>query len=156
MLLGQGDVELKRVAGILLGFLCLSATMVAADFIGTWKLNLAKSPGHDDMESQIMKIEQSGPNASRITIDVVFKSGQKQHEEINRIYDGKEHPTTGVGISKGGSEICQYLDASTRKITQKRDGKVISEFTSTISAEGKVMTNHRTGSHEGTAVFDRQ
>jgi hypothetical protein len=145
-----------RLAQLLLGIASLNLTLFAVDFTGAWKLNLAKSQGRDDMESQIMKIEQSGPNTFLTTIDVVFKSSQKQHQEINRVYDGKEHPAAGVGIAKGSSEICQYLDASTHKITQKRDGKVISELVGTISADGKVMTNRRIGSREGTAVFERQ
>jgi hypothetical protein len=147
---------LMRLARLLLGIACVSVTLVAADFAGTWKLNLTKSQGRSDLDSQIMKIEQTGPNMYRTTIDVVFRSGQKQHQEINRVYDGKEHPATGVGIAKGGSEICQYLDPSTHKVTQKRDGKQISEFTSSISADGKVMTNHRTGNREETLVFERQ
>ena len=90
-------------------------------------------------------------------IDVVLKSGQKVHQEINRIYDGKEHPVTGVGITSGGTEICQQIDASTRKITQKRDRKVVSEITSTISADGKTLTNRRTtGDVKDVRVFERR
>jgi len=53
------------------------------------------------------------------------------------------------------SEICERM-SSTRKVTQKRDGKVVSEFTSTVSPDGKVMTNVRKGGGDETLVFERQ
>jgi hypothetical protein len=145
-----------RFAGMLLGITCLTATLVAADFTGTWKLNLAKSQGTNDLVSYILKIEQTGPNMYRTTVDSVVKSGAKQHQELNRIYDGKEHPMTGVGVPEGASEICQFVDASTRKITQMRGGKVVSELTATTSSDGKVMTNHRTGNREEHFIFEKQ
>jgi hypothetical protein len=139
--------------------LAASATMLAQtqkDFTGTWKLNFAKSKPSNDLVSETMKIEQTGPNAYRTTIDDALKSGQKGHQEINRICDGKEHPSTGVGFKQeGATEICEQM-SSTRKVTQKRDGKVVSEFTSTVSPDGKVMTNVRKGGGDETLVFERQ
>ena len=145
-----------RVAGMLLGLSCLIAAASGANFAGTWKLNVAKSQGRPNVESQVMKIEQTGPNMYRVTIDVASKSGEKQHQEINRVCDGKEYAPTGVNITQGASEICEFLDASTHKVTQKRNGKFFSEFTSTISPDGKVMTNNRTGNREETLIFERQ
>src|SRR5437868_5657900 len=110
-----------RSALAVFGMLSLTATLSAADIAGTWVFNPAKSTA-PNIISQTMKIEQTGPNTYKDTIDVVLKSGQKVHQEINRIYDGKEHPVTGVGITSGGTEICEQIDASTRKFTQKRDG----------------------------------
>jgi hypothetical protein len=128
----------------------------AVNFIGTWKVNLAKSKPNNDLVSETLKIEQTGPNAYRTTIDWVLRSGQKGHQEINRIYDGKEHPSTGVGFKQeGATEICELMP-STRKLTQKRDGKVVSEVTSTVSPDGKVMTNVRKGGGDETLVFERQ
>jgi hypothetical protein len=124
-----------------------------------WKLNLAKStPGNgNDVASETMKIEQIGPNAYRTTTDAVLNSGQKAHQEHNRIYDGKEQPATGTGFKQeGATEICELVNASTRKVTQKRDGKDISEFTATVSPDGKVMTNVRKGGRDETLVFERQ
>jgi hypothetical protein len=145
-----------RFAGMLIGITCLTATLVAADFTGTWKLNLAKSQGTNDLVSFIIKIEQTGPNMYRTTVDTVVKSGEKGHQEINRIYDGEEHPMTGEGIPEGASEICQFVDASTRKITQKRGGKVVSELTATMSSDGKVTTLHRTGNREEHFILEKQ
>lgn len=145
------------VARTILGTLSLAVTVMAADFNGIWKLDLAESKPRNDLASETMKIEQTGPNAHRTTIDNVLKSGPKRHQEINRICDGKEHPASGTGFKQeGATEICEQLDASTLKITQKRDGKEVSEFTSTISSDGKVMTNVRKGGGDETLVFEKQ
>jgi hypothetical protein len=146
-----------RPAQMIIGTILLAMTGLAADFTGTWKVNLEKSKPGSDLASDTMKIEQTGPNTYRTTIDRVQKSGQKSHQEINRTYDGKEHPVTGVGFNPaGGTEICEMVNSSTHKVTQKRDGKIVSEFTSTVSADGKVMTSIRTGNGAEMLVFERQ
>jgi hypothetical protein len=48
------------------------------------------------------------------------------------------------------------VDASTRKITQKRNGKIISVLNVTILPDGKTMTTIRTGNRAETLVFDKQ
>src|SRR5579859_5970693 len=84
--------------------LTLSAvTVMASDFTGTWKLNLAKSKPSNDLATQTMKIEQTGPNSYRTTIDGFLNSGKKEHQEVNRICDGKEHPAKGVGFKQEGA-----------------------------------------------------
>lgn len=148
-----------RITLTVLAVLLFSLTLMAADFTGTWKLNLEKSKLQDnDLASEIMTISQAGPNSYTTIIDTVSKSGDQRHTERNRINDGKEHPASGVGIkAEGFTEISQQVNASTRKLTQKRDGKVMGEITSTLSPDGKVMTNHRTnGKVHDVLVFERQ
>jgi hypothetical protein len=106
------------------GILSVAAALTAADFTGTWKLDPAKSRPGNALTSETMSI---GPKAQRTTIDTVLKTGQKQHQQVTRIFDGKEHAATGVGFeNESHAEICEQVDASTRTITQKRNGKVIS------------------------------
>jgi hypothetical protein len=144
-----------RITLALFGLVSLTVMLSAADFTGTWVLNSAQSTS-TTIVSETMKIEQTGPNAYTTIIDAVLKSGEKRHQEINRMYDGKEHPSTGVGIPGGASEICVMVNASTRKITQKRNGKLVSEFTTTVSPDGKTMNNRRiTGNMEEIQVFER-
>jgi hypothetical protein len=148
-----------RIVPILLGTISIAVTLMAADFAGTWKLNLDKSKLQtNDLASETMTISQTGPNNYTTTIDTVSKSGEQRHTEIYRIDDGKEHPAKGVGIkADGATEISQLVNASTRKITQKRDGKVVGEITSMLSSDGKLMTNHRrNGKVEDVLVFERQ
>lgn len=137
-----------------------SFTLMAADsFVGTWKLNMEKSRLQtNNIASETMKISEASSTSDRIVIDVVLKSGETQHQEFNRIPDGKEHPASGVGFKQeGATEIEQIVSPSTRKITSKRDGKVRGVIESSVSADGKVMTNHRTGgAGDEILVFERQ
>ncbi len=139
-------------------FSCSFTLMAADPFVGTWKLNVAKSTlkgANVDIASGSITISPIGPNAFRTTQDELLKSGEKRHAEINRTYDGKEHPATGVGFKQeGASEIDQRVNEFTRKITQMRDGKVTGGFTSTVSPDGKMMTN--AGDGGTTRVYDKQ
>ena len=147
----------------LLALLLFARLLSGQDFVGTWKLNLEKSrPPVSDLAAITMKIEETGANTFRSTIDIVWKGGQHQHYEDNRLCDGQEHAAQGVGLTPGTSETRQLLDSSTRKIIQGRAGKVLSEMTSKVSADGKVMTNRVTRvTKDGNRVkrvrvFDRE
>jgi hypothetical protein len=149
-----------RLTLIVLATFSLGATLAAADFTGTWKLNVEKSKLPADLASETMTISQTGPNSYKSSIDMVTKSGERRHTELNRTCDGREHLLTGVGIrqEKGASEICQQIDPSTRKVTAKRGGKVIEEITSTLSPDGKVATvdiRRTLGNTEEILVFNR-
>lgn len=148
---------------MLLATLTLSFGLQGADpFVGTWKLNVEKSKlrPNSDVASETMTITETGPNTYRNTIDIVSKTGERRRQIINRTSDGKEHPATGEGFKQeGATEVNVRANSSTRKITQKRNGVVTSEITATLSADGKVMTNHRTGSSGeelDVLVFDKQ
>jgi hypothetical protein len=150
-----------RTSLAVLTVLSFSFTLMAADpFVGTWKLNIPKSTlkgTNSEIASETMTISETGSN-TRVIIDVVFKSGETRHEERNRTPDGKEHPAAGAGFKQeGATEIDLRVDASTRQITSKRDGKVRAVITSVISRDGKVMTNRNTGSAgDEVLVFDKQ
>jgi hypothetical protein len=137
-------------------FLC--ATALAADFVGTWKLNQEKSPDPGpNVVSRTMKLEQIGPNAYRTTIDSEMKSGEKRHSQIDRVYDGQERHVPNDGLSPQGTEICEITPEGVRKITMKENGKVVAVIESTISADGKTMTQSMTndkGKH--ASILDKQ
>ncbi len=146
-----------RVASILFSALLFVASATAADFVGTWKVNIAKSnlPANSNVASQTLTLQQAGPNTYKTIQVVVLQSGETQNGEIIRLYDGKEHVSEGSGFPKGRSEICEFVGAKTRKIVVKRDGKQIDEFTSNISGDGKTMTNVHVGNNPKTEIFER-
>lgn len=147
---------MRKTASLLVA-LFLGGIAVAADFTGTWKLNLEKSPGtNENIASETMKLEQTGTNAYRTTIDIMQKSGNKTHYEINRVYDGQERAVPEDGLPHG-TEICEITEAGVRKITMKVNGKVVEVITATISADGKTMTHTVTtdkGQH--VAIYEKQ
>jgi hypothetical protein len=126
----------------LLPILLIAGTMVAADFTGTWKLNPEKSKlGYRDIVQGTLTTKQTGPDTYTSTLDYVTRSGEKRHQESVRVCDGKEHATPHVDPSKVSTVMCQIGPGSTRKIVEKENDKVIVEMTSTVSADGKVLTN---------------
>jgi hypothetical protein len=146
-----------RFVVAILATISLALAPGTANFNGTWKLNMAKSKPLTDVATATVKVEEIGPKTIKTTIDFVSESGEEGHQEITRICDGQEHPPIVLGAKSTGMEICEQLDAETRKITQKRDGKVTSEITSTLSTDGKVMTNRRTTAEgEEVLVFEKQ
>jgi hypothetical protein len=150
-----------RTALTVVAILSLSTVLVAAEpFVGTWKLNVEKSKltgTTADLESRTMTISQTGPNTFVSVIDSVSKSGQTRHQEITRIYDGKEHPATGAK-QQGTTEIARMVNESIRSMTGKRDGKVLGVMTSTVSPDGKVMTNReeQADGSENIYIFEKQ
>jgi hypothetical protein len=144
--------DMKITLGFIL-ILSFSDMSLGADFTGTWKVNIEKSHPRNALAGATLKIEEIGPNTYRPTHQCCAQSGEKTHQEIKRIYDGKEH---GMDAVPGGSEISEKLDAYTRKIIRKIDRKVAFQLTSTVSLDGKVMTNLIKGGWDETLVFERQ
>ncbi len=126
----------------ILPVLLMVEMMAGADFTGTWKLNPEKSQlGNRDIAQGTVIIQQTGPNTYASMFDYVTRSGVKRHEESVRICDGKEHAVPRVDSSKVATVMCQLGPGSTRKIVEKEGDKVIVEMTSTVSADGRVLTN---------------
>jgi hypothetical protein len=116
--------------------------MAAADFTGTWKLNPKKSQlGNRDISQGTLTIRQTAPDTYFSTLDFVTKAGQKRHEESVRICDGKEHAVPHVDPSRVSIFMCQLGPGSSRKVVEKEGDKVVAEMTSTVSADGRVLTN---------------
>jgi hypothetical protein len=147
-----------RIPFTVVATLSFSLTLMAAEsFYGTWKLNMAKSKlcSDTDIASETMKITETGPNSYRNVTDVVSKSGEVHHQESsNRYLDGKDRQIPGKA---GSSQAIVRIDASTHKIINKKDGKVVGEITAVVSPDGKVQTNHRVaGTCDETMVFEKQ
>jgi hypothetical protein len=142
----------------LLPVFLMIGTIAAADFTGTWKLNPAKSQlGKSDIAQATFTIEQTAPDTYTSIVDQVTKSGEKRHFEVARICDGKEHPSTRPGTAKGEVLICQFGPGPTRTFVEKNNGKVVGETTSTLSEDGKVMTQIlKYSDGEELRVFERQ
>ena len=126
----------------LISVVLLVATMSAADFAGTWKLNPEKSKlGNRDITQGTVTIKQTALNTFASTFDYVTRSGERRHEEGVRVCDGKEHAVARVDASKTSTVTCLLGPGSTRRIVEKEGDKVVVEMTSTVSADGKVLTN---------------
>jgi len=107
----------------------LSGTLWATDdpFVGKWKLDMGKSK----ITGEQTKIEDLGGNKYRWTsgnvVDTITADGTDQPDRF-----GRTTSITPVG-------------ANTWKMVIKKDGRVLSSMTHTLSADGKTQTIKGTG-----------
>src|SRR5262249_20499619 len=130
-------------------------------FIGTWKLNLAKSkfsPGPLP-KSQTVTYEAVG-QGFKATIKITDAEGKPINFQYTANFDGKDYPVTGA---PDWDMVAQkHIDANTVEFTRKKAGKVVSTATSVVSKDGKTRTTTEKGVNakgekiSNTAVYDRQ
>lgn len=147
-----------RFARTLFLIVLFAGTLRGAEFTGTWKLNPEKSKlGDRDIVQATLVTRQTGPNTFASALDYVTRSGEKRHSESVRICDGKEHPLPALDSSKPATVTCEIGPNSSRKIVEKKSGKVIVEMTSTVSPDGRVLTNvWKYEDGEVVFVFEKQ
>jgi hypothetical protein len=136
--------------GILLA--AFAAAQSADPWIGTWKLNLAKSkydPGPAP-KSQTLKIEAVAGGGQKHTFDGVNAEGEKTHSERTAKFDGTDVPVQAVAPPPTTMNTNAFQRTGDRsfEVTGKVDGKPGRTTTRvTISADGKTMTQTVTGTN---------
>jgi hypothetical protein len=154
---------MKARATILTLALCFAgaAVCLAADgFMGTWKLNEAKSklaPG--TAKNNTVVYEAAGDDV-KVTIDGTSADGKPAHTEWTGKFDGKDYPVTGGG--SGDTRSVKKIDDHTLEVAIKNGGKVTASGRIVLSADGKTRTVTVSGTDakgnkfSSTAVYDKQ
>jgi hypothetical protein len=131
----------------------------AEPFEGTWKLVPEKSRFDPELQVEgiVMTITKIGESSFRTVQDITFKSGKKRHQEFDRIMDGKEHAVGGSDRDHRRSIIAKRIDANTREITDKVDGKVTEKIVSVVAPDGRSMKNveHESSGNEWVSFYAR-
>ena len=130
-------------------------------FLGTWKLDLAKSQfGNGPTPKSITRAySQAGDNYA-LKLTGTGSDGKPLLQESAFKFDGKDYLYTGR--AEFDSVSIRHIDAHHYESTQKKTGKVVSVSAITISADGKMLTQvTRTFGDNGTtrvytAVYFRQ
>ena len=144
-------------------FLCCFAVAVslAADgFMGTWKLNEAKSKISGSGPKNNTVVYEAAGDSIKVTIDAIGADGKPTHSEWTGKYDGKDYPVTGDPTSDARS--VKRIDDHTLHAVAKKDGKVILTAHIVLSADGKTRTVTTTSTDSkgakvtSTAVYDKQ
>ena len=155
-----------QVARLVLGMFVLSAAVLAADnpFIGTWKLNLAKSkfdPG-PSVKSRTVTIEEAGLGV-KWAIDQVDANGIHRTVVESPKFDGRDYPRTGSPTPDADTIALKRINAHTLEETLKKAGKVVATYRQVVSKDGKERTaTQLTGidasgqSVHDVLVFDKQ
>jgi hypothetical protein len=130
--------------------------------VGTWKLNVAKSkysPGPAP-KSATTKIEAVGAGIKAV-VDQTLADGTTRHYEFTANYDGKDSPV--VGNNPDADMVARTrINANTIQTVSKKNGKVATTQTSTVSADGKTRTVTTKGVNgagqtvNNVAVYEKQ
>ncbi len=152
---------------LFVALLSIPAGLRAADdpFVGTWKLNLAKSkfdPG-PPVRSRTVTVQAIGGNAVRWSIDQVDAEGNHATVVEMPKFDGKDYPRT-VSVPNAPDTIAlKRIDAYTLEESLKKNGTVVATYRQVVSKDGKTRTatqtsgtNARGQAVHDVLVFDRQ
>ncbi|MCM3875749.1 MAG: hypothetical protein NEA02_04950 [Thermoanaerobaculia bacterium] len=152
---------------LLVGAMCsvmlLSGSMaLAADnWIGTWKLNVAKSkasPGPGP-KSLTLKFETT-PAGIKLSSDGVMADGSLRKGSYTSKFDGKDVPWEGNPDADMAS--AKKVDDNSYVNTWKKGGKTTVTAKAVVSADGKTLTVTQTGKNakgedvNSTAVYEKQ
>jgi hypothetical protein len=144
------------------GILFLSSTTFAADnWLGTWKMNAAKSkfsPGPAP-KSQTLTWQASDAGI-KFSSEGVDDQGKATHTSFVSKYDGRDVPYEGNPNADTASP--KRIDANSYLNTWKMGGKVTISAKVVVSADGKTLTVTQKGKDakgqalEITAVYDKE
>lgn len=142
--------------------LALATVAMAADpFVGTWKLNVAKSkynPGPAP-KSVTLKIEDL-ENGFKWTFDTIEADGKATHVEWSGKHDGKDY--SFAGNPDADTAATKKTDANTLTSVLKKGGKALGSGRILASKDGKTLTLTEKGTNpqgqdvNNTIIYDKQ
>ena len=145
---------------LVLGFLGAALCLAADGFIGTWKLNEAKSKLTPGTPKNSTVVYSAMGDSMMVTIDGTDSAGKPAHNEWMGKFDGKDYPVTGDSSSDARS--VKKIDDHTLAFSVKKGDKVLFTGRIVLSADGKTRTVTTEGTDStgkkitATAVYDKQ
>jgi hypothetical protein len=125
-------------------FFFLSITLLAANdpFLGTWKLNVAKSKGTaGTLSKEETVVFASDGNGIKRTVTGVDADGQKIDMSATIPWDGMEHQVEGPNGAPAAMVAVKSVNDHTLNVTVKVNGKIVSSGQVVLSKDGKTMTS---------------
>ena len=149
------------VLTLVLSFVGVAVCLAADDvFMGTWKLNEAKSKiSLGTLRTTTVVYEAAGDNV-KVTTDGTDGDGKPTHSEWTGKFDGKDYPVTGDPATDTRSY--KKVDDRTLAFINKKGDKVTISGRGVVSADGKTRTVTLTGADStgkkftSTSVYDKQ
>ena len=147
-------MSLRKIIPVV-AMLGIAACLWAADnpFIGSWKLNLAKSKitRGQPPKSRTIRYEPFGADGLQSTMITVDAQGKSGEEDYSAKFDGKEYEITGVDPRQ---ILLKRTDDHTVQVSYKRQGKVTATSRFVVSQDGKTLTITTEGtSPEGNQTY---
>jgi hypothetical protein len=138
-----------------------AALCVAADdaYMGTWKLNEAKSKIPAGMNKNTTVVYAADGENVKITVDGVDAKGAPAHNEWTGKFDGKDYAVTG----DPEADMRSYkMEKGHLELWNKKEGKVTAHAMVEVSKDGKTRTvtlhskDDKGKEMTTTAVYDKQ
>lgn len=129
-----------RLGPVVIASLTVSLLAFAADPLsGTWKINIEKSKLSDPARwKDAVAIIESHGDGFRQTMVRTTPDGKTTKSTSVISYDGKDTPVEG---RPGDSTTAQRIDSFHLRIVYKSNGKQTGVLESTISPDGKTVTD---------------
>jgi hypothetical protein len=148
------------VLSLALCFLAVGLCFAEDAFMGTWKLNEAKSKlSANAPKNSTVLYEAAGDNV-KVTIDGTDRDGKPTHNEWTGKFDGKDYPVTGD--PNEDTRSLTKIDDHTLGFNVKKDGKVVTSGRIAVAADGKTRTVTTGGTDpqgkrfKSTVVYEKQ
>ena len=156
-------MKTRTILASLTVFLAGVALSFAADqsmFMGTWKLDAAKSKFSPGANKNTSVVYAPAGDMVKVTVDGVDKDGKPTHNEWTGKFDGKEYPV--MGDPNSDERAYTVVGHHTISLTVKKAGKTVATGKVVVSADGKTRTVSVSGTDASggamnvTAVYDKQ
>ena len=154
----------RVVVALAIGVFALAvlATAQSKDsFIGSWKLNVAKSKYSANPPKSITSTYEAAGKGYKVSVKNEPASGPVQEYSFTTNLDGTDSKVTGNNANADTVSV-KRIDAHTLELVSKKDGKVTTTQRNVISADGKTRTITTTGTDaqgqkvNNVAVFEKQ
>jgi hypothetical protein len=148
------------VLTLALCFVGVALCFAADGFMGTWKLNEARSKIGPGAPKNSTVVYEAAGDSVKVTIDGTDSEGKPLHSEWTGKFDGNDYPVTGDPSVDMRS--VKKVNDHTLTATQKKDGKVTTTARIVLSADGKTRTVTASGTDakgnkiSSAAVYDKQ
>jgi hypothetical protein len=136
------------------------AAFAAENWIGSWKLNAAKSKaGENAIRVQTLKFEKTAAGI-KLTADGTDAAGKPLKSGYEAKFDGTPAPWTGNPMADSAAP--KKIDDNSYENTWKLAGKGTVTAKVVVSADGKTLTVTQSGTDaqgkavSSVAVYDRQ
>jgi hypothetical protein len=151
------------LSSVVAGPLMAQAMTQANPFVGSWKMNPAKSkftgvPGPKSLSREV--VAQDG--GTKFSYKGVAGDGKPIEYSFVTNYDGKDCAITGSGAPGGADTIAIKRTGAKTEAILKKDGKEIGKSSSDVSKDGKVATTRGSGKtadgkdYNTVVVYDKQ
>jgi len=128
----------KKLIVSLAVWFAAGAVCFASPFMGTWKLNTAKSKLGHGMGTNNVVTYSPGFFKVKVTIDGFDAKGKKTHDEWTGNFDGKDYPVTGDPMTDMRSYT--KVNDNTLNFAMKKAGKVVVSGQIVVAPDGKTRT----------------